>query len=451
MFSKRAVRGIALAFLAAIVAAVAVTSASGIAGADTYPGLSDIAAAQAAVADAQTGVAELDAAIVNLETAAQDAQREALGAGDRYVGAKDTADRAKIESVAATQSAADAAVQLEQARTDLAAVALQVYRDGGKMTSLEALVGANGFEDVIARTEDNDRAASQMDAVTQKVKAAELYASTMSDFAKQSAEVAATAADDAAQALAAAEDSQRSADQAVADAESTRGAALERLASLQNTTVALETARQQGLADARTARERAAFEVAVQAAQAQAAAPAPSAGGTTSGSTGTTGGTTSGSTGTTGGTTSGSTGTTPVSDPVVTTPSSGWASSASQGQAAATYAQTLMGTPYLLGGNGPAYDCSGVTYAAWSSVGYTLSRSSQWQYNSTTHVPISEMRPGDLVFYGTNRSTSSIYHVAIYIGSGLVAEATKPGDVAQVRAYDASWRINSLIPYVGRP
>ena len=440
MFSKRAVRGIALACLAAIVAAVAVTSASGIAGADTYPGLSDIAAAQAAVADAQTGVAELDAAIVNLETAAQDAQREALGAGDRYVGAKDTADRAKIESVAATQSAADAAVQLEQARTDLAAVALQVYRDGGKMTSLEALVGANGFEDVIARTEDNDRAASQMDAVTQKVKAAELYASTMSDFAKQSAEVAATAADDAAQALAAAEDSQRSADQAVADAESTRGAALERLASLQNTTVALETARQQGLADARTARERAAFEVAVQAAQAQAAAPAPSAGGTTSGSTGTTGGTTSGSTGTT-----------PVSDPVVTTPSSGWASSASQGQAAATYAQTLMGTPYLLGGNGPAYDCSGVTYAAWSSVGYTLSRSSQWQYNSTTHVPISEMRPGDLVFYGTNRSTSSIYHVAIYIGSGLVAEATKPGDVAQVRAYDASWRINSLIPYVGRP
>jgi cell wall-associated NlpC family hydrolase len=110
-----------------------------------------------------------------------------------------------------------------------------------------------------------------------------------------------------------------------------------------------------------------------------------------------------------------------------------------------------MGTAYQLGGNGPAYDCSGVTYASWRVPGKTLSRSSQTQYNTTTHVALSDMRPGDLVFYGTNRSTTAIYHVAIYIGHGLVAEATKPGDVAQIRAYDASWRINNLIPYAGRP
>jgi cell wall-associated NlpC family hydrolase len=110
-----------------------------------------------------------------------------------------------------------------------------------------------------------------------------------------------------------------------------------------------------------------------------------------------------------------------------------------------------MGAEYLLGGNGPAYDCSGITYAAWRSQGVTLPRSSRTQYAAVAHVPLSQMRPGDLVFYGTDRSTSAIYHVAIYIGNGLVAEATRPGEVAQVRAYDASWRINNLIPYAGRP
>jgi cell wall-associated NlpC family hydrolase len=110
-----------------------------------------------------------------------------------------------------------------------------------------------------------------------------------------------------------------------------------------------------------------------------------------------------------------------------------------------------MGTQYQLGGNGPGYDCSGVTYAAWSSAGFWLPRTAQGQYNATTHIPISDMRPGDLVFYGTGRSAGAIYHVAIYIGNGQVAEATTWGQVAQVRAYDASWRINNLIPYAGRP
>ncbi len=87
-----------------------------------------------------------------------------------------------------------------------------------------------------------------------------------------------------------------------------------------------------------------------------------------------------------------------------------------------------MGSPYQLGGNGPAYDCSGITYAAWRSQGVTLPRSSRTQYAAVAHVPLSQMRPGDLVFYGTNRSPSAIYHVAMYIGNGMVAEATAPGE-----------------------
>lgn len=438
VLSFRSLRAFAITALVAIAATILVASSPRTAGADTYPGLADIAAAKAAVADAQASVAQLDAAIVGLENAAQAAQDEALAAADRYSGAKSTADLTQRESVAATKSAAEATVKLEAARADLAGVAQQAYQDGGTMTSIEAVVGASDFQDVIARTEDNELAATQLDAVTQKVKAAQLYADTMSDFAKKAADAAAVAADEAATALVAAQDSQRTAEQAVADATATREAATVRLASLQNTTVALEKARQQGLANERAQQQRAAYDAAVRAAQEKAAADAAAAGNANTG--GTTGGTTGGSTG---GSTGGTTGGAPLTG--------SWSSSAGQGQQAANFALTLMGAPYVLGGNGPGYDCSGITYAAWRSVGYTLSRTAQWQYNTTTHIPISDMRPGDLVFYGTGRSSSAIYHVAIYIGNGQVAEAATWGEPAQVRAYDASWRINNLIPYAGRP
>ena len=111
-----------------------------------------------------------------------------------------------------------------------------------------------------------------------------------------------------------------------------------------------------------------------------------------------------------------------------------------------------MGLPYKLGGSGPtAYDCSGLTMTAWKAAGISIQRSSQMQYNSTKHVAFSHLRKGDLIFYGDNRDPKKIYHVAIYVGNGMVAEATKPGSLSVVRAYDASWRIDDLIPVAGRP
>jgi len=66
-------------------------------------------------------------------------------------------------------------------------------------------------------------------------------------------------------------------------------------------------------------------------------------------------------------------------------------------------------------------------------------------------VPFSQLRKGDLIFYGDNRNASKIYHVTIYIGGGMVAEATSPGNLSQVRPYDAFWRVDDLIPLAGRP
>ena len=59
---------------------------------------------------------------------------------------------------------------------------------------------------------------------------------------------------------------------------------------------------------------------------------------------------------------------------------------------------------------------------AWNSAGVSLPHSSSAQYSSTRHVAISDLQPGDLVFY-----YSPISHVGIYIGGGRIIHAPHPG------------------------
>ncbi|PKQ26951.1 MAG: hypothetical protein CVT64_00415 [Actinobacteria bacterium HGW-Actinobacteria-4] len=110
-----------------------------------------------------------------------------------------------------------------------------------------------------------------------------------------------------------------------------------------------------------------------------------------------------------------------------------------------------MGSPYQAGGKtGPGYDCSGLTQASWGVAGYSIPGSSRTQYSGTTLVSFSQLRLGDLIFWGTNRNASQIYHVAIYIGNGKVAEASVPGVAAKTRVYN-NWAVNDIMPYAGRP
>jgi len=99
---------------------------------------------------------------------------------------------------------------------------------------------------------------------------------------------------------------------------------------------------------------------------------------------------------------------------------------------AVEFAMNQLGKPYCWGGNGPdCWDCSGLTSAAWAQAGVSLPRSSGSQISAGTRVSMSQLQPGDLVFY-----YSPISHVGIYIGNGQIVHATHPGDVVSVDPVD---------------
>ena len=100
------------------------------------------------------------------------------------------------------------------------------------------------------------------------------------------------------------------------------------------------------------------------------------------------------------------------------------------------YAQ--IGKPYVFGASGPnSYDCSGLTSAAWASVGISIPRTSQEQWAGLPHVPTSDMQPGDiLVFNGAG-------HVGIYVGGGMMIDAPHTGlDVQKVAL--SGWYASTL-------
>jgi cell wall-associated NlpC family hydrolase len=95
---------------------------------------------------------------------------------------------------------------------------------------------------------------------------------------------------------------------------------------------------------------------------------------------------------------------------------------------AVRFALAQVGKPYVWGASGPnAYDCSGLTMASWRAAGVSLPHSSREQYGYGTHVSVSQLQPGDLVFM-----YNPISHVTIYIGGGMLVSAPQSGQDVSV-------------------
>jgi cell wall-associated NlpC family hydrolase len=192
--------------------------------------------------------------------------------------------------------------------------------------------------------------------------------------------------------------------------------------------------RQAAAAAARLAAAAKAAKAAEQARAAAASRAARGTGATTSSTSGHTGG---GSNAGSNAGSNGGPGNGPAPSPSVSIPP---ASSAAM--MAVNFALAQVGKPYVFDAAGPgAYDCSGLTMAAWAYAGVSMPHYSGAQYDMFPHVPVSEAQPGDLLFRGAGGSQ----HVEIYIGNGMVVTAPHTGDFVKVAP------MGRVLPMAARP
>ena len=93
-------------------------------------------------------------------------------------------------------------------------------------------------------------------------------------------------------------------------------------------------------------------------------------------------------------------------------------------------------TPTRSARNPPSsWDCSKLTAAAWGQAGVGLTALSYTQWDQTRRVPVSEIQPGDLVFY----FGSGAHHVAIYVGNGKMVSASNPRDGVEIIDFLGPW------------
>ncbi len=119
-------------------------------------------------------------------------------------------------------------------------------------------------------------------------------------------------------------------------------------------------------------------------------------------------------------------------------------------------AMSQIGVPYSWGGGtaaGPSrgidsgagtvgFDCSGIVLYAFAGVGIKLPHYSGDQYNAGRKLPSSQMRRGDVIFYGPNASQ----HEALYLGQGMMLESPYTGSDVHISPV----RTSGMTPYVTR-
>ncbi len=103
-------------------------------------------------------------------------------------------------------------------------------------------------------------------------------------------------------------------------------------------------------------------------------------------------------------------------------------------QEVVNFALQFEGNPYVYGGtsltNGA--DCSGFVMSVFANFGYSLPRVAAAQCDASTKKDMSQLEPGDLVFYGSGY----IDHVALYIGDGKIIHASGAATGIKISNYD---------------
>ena len=464
---RRASRGLVAG---ALVATLLAAGASGALADPTPPSAQDVQRAQGAVRSAERSVASMEVRLAELSAQTDAAELKVQQAGEAYNRAVVDADAAQQASDDAVARSTEAAATAEDARRQLVAIAREVARSGGSTDLLQALLSADGFQDVARRSTALDRISGKADEAVQEYRATQLVATTLAERATQAAAAAKAAKTvgrrRAGRRRAGADRRRRRADRRRHRARRTHHRPGRRAPDQRRGRAGPPGLRRPAAPRARGGRRprsrpatrrraadhhhRTGHPAGHDAAAGHDGSPRDAAAGHVSGHP-----------------------RRPVAPPVVAppvvappvvappvvtppAPSNPYGlgtgrsrGSAAGGAAALAWAQTKTGLPYVWGGVGPdGYDCSGLTMSAWRTAGVNLSRTTRDQYKQVLKISYNDLRPGDLVFWSTDpNNPDGIYHVAIWAGNGQIMEASKPGD--PLRTISMRW--GSTMPFAGRP
>ncbi len=416
-----------------------------------YPSENDVTKAKSAVADQRQKVSALERRYAASAKRLERVQARAAAVAEAYNGARYELRQRTRAAREARGKAHAARAKAKKASVLLRRYAAQMYQQDGELSSLEPYVSSTGVQELVDRTSALQVVGEVRDERLRDALGASETARSMSRAAARARAQQQAAAEKAKAARDKARAAEHRAQQETRSIKAEQHRTAARLAQLRHTSVRLEQARQEGLraeAEARRAAKRAAERAARAAArrkaarkaaarrqaareakQARQAAAAERSRARAAHQQA-----------------SRASRSSQRSAPAPSHTSS--VASAPRGGAGAViaYARAQLGKPYVWGASGPnAFDCSGLTASAWARAGVGLGHYTGAQWSETSRVPISQLQPGDLVFYGPSGPSSD--HVGLYVGGGRMIEAPHTGAVVR---YSSIYR-SDLLPYGGRP
>jgi len=365
-----------------------------------YPSAAEVAAAKRSVTEKRKMVTRIEGILNTLESEARALEAVALEKSEQYIRALRRADdmREKVKSL--QDQAKASANKAETARVQLGQLVAQMFRDrSANDITLELFFNPDSAEDLLFEMSMQEIIAQRTESIYQSALDQQSQAQALElelEEAKKQLEVV------EAEAKKLFDEAQAAADAVIAKVRSTereRATMMSQLASLQDNAEDLERQRREGLA---AERRQNAVRTAPTAPELYTVGP-------------------------------------PNRDLV---------------ERAIDFAKEQLGERYVLGGAGPnVWDCSGITMKSYAAAGVYIGwHSATAQYNVMAAqrklVPFQDAQRGDLIWWSEEEAFSGDkYHVAIYLGDGMMLEAPNPARTVRI----VPVRFGELWPYAGRP
>ncbi|WP_104126064.1 NlpC/P60 family protein [Cryobacterium sp. Y57] len=442
--SKRLLSAVAIGAVSAVTASVAAAGGAAFAVPD-FPSWNDVEKAKQNESTKLAEIATLGELLDGLASQAAKAVTTAQIAAEAYRVTQDALAAATLRETSLSEQAASAEATAATSKMRAGLIAAHLAKSGASGLSLNLFLNGSSADDLLSQLGTASKLSEQSEQIYTEAVQDKNAAESLGEQAASATEQREQLTEESKTTFDTATSSSNAAEVAYDSQQRKSSELFEQLALLKDTTAEAERSFHAG-EDAAAAAE------AFAQAQASAAAIADAAPAQPARDPGATAGSGSGS---------GSTPAMPVTPAAPATPATpatpaapaapAAVPNASVVDAALAFARGQLGDRYVFGGSGPdAWDCSGLTKAAYAAAGvYIGTHSATDQYNTMARqgnlVSFAQVQVGDLVFWG---SPGNYYHVAIYVGNGQVLEAPNPSARVRVHSIWSSW---AVAPYVGRP